>query len=322
MGLCFKRFRALIVAAVATCVAGCATRTVSAVVPVPDEATVHRQASWMASDATKGNLLYVADPGSQGVLVYSYPPSRYRLVGFLTPPTSPAGECVDAAQHVFVTANNGMGSKGIFEYSHGGTRPIAMLGFPNGYPLNCAVAKGSGDLAVVGVAVSGSQLAIFKHARGKPKLYTLARFGMFACAFDNGGNLFVDGDAESGQLQFAELPSGGQTFTTITLNQTFHGSGGVQWLGDSVLIGDSSDGAVYRFRISGDTGTEIGATTVSGSSEVLQFSIAGDRIVEPSAPLWGPDYVKIFGFPAGGSAKRTLSNFSTPIGVVLSLGRN
>src|ERR1700729_3013592 len=48
--------------------------------------------SWMLPEAKSEDLLYIADPGSGGVIVYRYP--RLKFVGMLTGPPAPLAECV------------------------------------------------------------------------------------------------------------------------------------------------------------------------------------------------------------------------------------
>jgi hypothetical protein len=43
--------------------------------------------SWMLPEAQNEDLLYIADPGTGGVIVYTYEPPRYKFVGFLADAT-------------------------------------------------------------------------------------------------------------------------------------------------------------------------------------------------------------------------------------------
>jgi hypothetical protein len=214
--------------------------------------------------------------------------------------------------------------RAIFKYAHGGTDPIAILGDPAGLPIYCSVDPKTGNLAVVDYPLQngGATLAIYEKARGKPKLYTKPGFGMISCGYDDRGNLFVDGDVIGGSLQFAELPAGHDSFVRITLPQQFEFPGGVQWDGKHVAVGDYRAGVVYRFDVAHKKGTEVGTTPLDGSAEVSQFFVAGSRVIAASAPQEYEGYVKVYEYPAGGHALRRLSNFSSPAGVVVSLGPN
>src|ERR1700729_1894606 len=56
-----------------------------------------RRGTGRGPEENEQNLLYVADPGAGGVIVYTYEPPKYKFVGFLSGASSPAGECVDGA---------------------------------------------------------------------------------------------------------------------------------------------------------------------------------------------------------------------------------
>jgi hypothetical protein len=275
----------------------------------------------MAPGAKDENLLYVADPGSGGVQVYSYAPPLVKFVGFLSGASSPAGECVDRQQNVFVTNHSYTQSHVIFKYAHGGTEPIGILGDPAGVPIYCAVDPVTGNLAVIDYPFynGGPTLAIYKNGHGKPQLFSKMGFGMVSCTYDGHGNLFVDGDVIGGFLQFAEMPAGRRDFVRITLKQQFEFPGSIQWDGRDVAVGDFRIGTIYRFKIAGRQGTEVGSTPLPGSVAVSQFFILGSHVVVPSAPLQYAGYVKIYGYPDGGHSERKLHNFSKPMGVAVSL---
>ena len=278
-----------------------------------------RARSWMLREATSENLMYVADPATGGVLVYSYKPPRYKFVGFLQGLSEPDGECVDKAQHIYIANSSPGGSKAVFEFAHGGTDPIRILG-AGGYPVACAVDPTTGNLAVL--AFNGNSfLDVFKKARGKPTVYTDDDILMFACAYDAKGNLFIGGQVVSGNLQLVELPNGSSIFRNITLNQSFSFLAGIQWDGKHIAIGDAAQAVIYRFSIAGNAGTKVGATPLDGSSTLGQFFITSNRVIAPSSPFDSGGYLKIYPYPTGGTGKRSLSNFSTPVSVVISHGQ-
>ena len=85
------------------------------------------------------------------------------------------------------------------------------------------------------------------------------------CAYDNKGNLFVDGfsyPGASGDFLFAELPKKGAKLKMITLNPTVFNAGGVQWDGKYVVVGDLSHPMLYRYTIKGSQGTLTGTTSL------------------------------------------------------------
>jgi hypothetical protein len=273
-----------------------------------------RSASWMLPEAKGKNLLYIADYGS-GVLIYSYRPSPIKLVGFLSTPEFGLGECVDRKQNVFITSSN----HEIFEYRHGGTRPIAVLADPKSEPINCAVDHSTGNLAVVGYPFNNKDygVEIYRKARGKGQFYSYPYFGASACGYDDNGNLFIDGYVFSGVLNFAELPKGSSNFINITLNESFKAGGGIQWDGSEVAVGDEYGSMIYEFTLNGSQGTEVGSTPLTGSGDVWQFFIDKDKVIAPSTFQNYGGFFKIYDYPSGGVAKRTI-DVGDPIGAVVS----
>ena len=276
----------------------------------------------MAPEATSQNLLYIGDGGSGGVLVYTYAPG-YKFVGILAEPRYPGGECVDKSQEVFIPEYGG-GSHVIFEYAHGGTEPIAILGDPGEFPSACSIDPTTGNLAVTGYSNAGSgssKLAVYKAAKGKPTFFSDSSFrAMLFCGYDSTGNLFVDGagSGNSSPFEFAELAKGSKTFTNITLDQAIKGGGGVQWDGKHVAVGDYSTNVVYQFAISGSKGTKVGSTPLKGSLGVYQFFIDGSKVIDPSYNEYQGS-LEIYNYPAGGGAVGSILGVSSPYSAVVSL---
>jgi len=293
---------------------------------LPEQTRSATGQAWMATGVSGEDLLYVSDPGSNGVFVYwlQARPANLKLVGFLNAALYPAGECVDKAQDIYITDSNGpvTGLHETFEYAHGGTIPIAALRDPASEPRSCAVDPTTGNLAVT----TAEEIAVFTQGRGKPKLYSDDQFLRFSfCAYDDKGNLFVDGSSRS-SIEFAELPAGGHKLREITLNESFKGAGGIQWDGKHVAIGDSGAGVVYQFDISGSAGTEVGSTQLGRTTTINQFYIEPSNFGQGARKLIdpvirdqsGPGSVEFFDYPSGGSSTRKLSKFSTPYALVVS----
>jgi hypothetical protein len=280
-----------------------------------------RSRSWMAPDAKNHDLLYVSDYGTDDVDVYSYPQGK--LKGTLTGFSAPHGECVDNAGNVFVvnTAAND-----ILEYAHGGKTPIADLSDSGWYPFGCSVDPKTGNLAVTNQSLgSGAgSVSIYTNAKGTPETYTAKNiFFYYFCGYDDNGNLYVDGNTNhTNAFEFAELPAGSTTFTSITLQQSFQTPGGVQWDGKHVAVGDrkepSSQGTeIYEFAISGSEGAEVGSTPLDGSSTVTQFWIQGSTVIGPNSA----GNVIFWPYPKGGAAKKTIGGLKAPGGATVSARR-
>ena len=274
--------------------------------------------SWMLPEAKHEDLLYVSDY-QNGVIVLSYTPPRLKYVGFLSEPQWGEGECVDKAQNVFITGS----ASEIVEYAHGATNPKTILTDQFATPLSCSADPTTGNLAVVGNPDAFHRhygVAIFKKARGKARLYEDSGFVPVACAYDNKGNVFLDGILTS-SAAIAELPKGSSSFTNIPLHQSFNDVGGIQWDGRYVAVGDNYNGVIYEFDINGSGATEVGSTPLSGSGAVGQFFIDRGRVVVPSSFEGYSGFVKIYDYPAGGAAKRT-RDVGYPNGAVVSRARS
>ena len=274
-----------------------------------------RGASWMDPLAKSGDLLYVSDTETSDVYVFSYP--KGELKGTLTGLLDPAGECVDKKGDVFITNT---GDNDILEYAHGGTSPLATLDDAGYFPTGCSVDPTTGNLAVTNFTTTGSgqgDVVIYTHAKGKPKgNYTDPDiFDMFLCGYDVYGNLFLDGLNQGSAFQFAELRKGGSALTNLTLDQSIGLPGAVQWDGKHVAVGDQSTNTIYQFSISGKSGKKTGSTALGGAAEVFQFWIAGSRVIGPDSS--GAD-VKVWRYPAGGSALKTISGVYVPLGATVS----
>jgi hypothetical protein len=279
--------------------------------------------SWVNPAAKNGDLLYVADGGSNRVTVYSYP--KGKLVGTLTGFDFPYAECADQGGNVFITNYEG---QNIVEYAHGGTKSIATLSDSGYNPIACSVDPSTGNLAVSNNYGSPSvgNIAIYQGARGKPTTYTDPNlYSYFFCGYDNKGDLFVDGQpTASGGFALVELPSGRSTSKNITLSQSIGFPGDVQWTGKDLAVGDQNpySNEIYQFKISGNKGTEIGSTSLTGPYDVVWFWIQGSSVMANGDNESDTDMVDIWNYPAGGSATQTITkSVSYPEGVTVSVSK-
>ena len=248
----------------------------------------------MLKEASSEPLLYII--GSDGVAVVSYPQGK--LVGALKDNNSPQGLCSDANGNVFVTEYV---TEDVLEFAHGGTQPIAKLGDYGYYPFGCAIDPTTGNLAVANynsMNGSGGNVAIYANAQGKPTDYTAPGFGSYSwCAYDDQGNLLVDGDGSG----YAEMPAGSNSFNDIDLELTGQG---IQWDGAYFAIIDPAGKQVNRVSISGSYGHVVSTVNVTGLITTLgyDFVIAGDKIVLPYSVNRDdiPSKVARANYPGGG----------------------
>jgi hypothetical protein len=268
-----------------------------------------RGRSWMLPEAKSENLLYVSSYDKY-VNVYAYP--KGKLVGTLTGFGILGGECSDKFGDVWVIDNQ---DSRLYEYAHGGTTPIATLDTPAGDPLSCAVDPKTGDLAV---GMGTEQLLIYRHAQGAPTEYQdLPIEGFCYLAYDRAGNLYVSGLTDIYKFQFAELPKGAGALINIALDQSMSFPAGLAVTGGEAAVGDLQTGTIFQFRISGSSGTKVGATPLSGTEGALnQFVLDRGRVIAAV-------YIESFGaaqsfhYPAGGSAVKSIT-VQAPLGVAIS----
>jgi glucose/arabinose dehydrogenase len=260
--------------------------------------------SWMDPAARSHKLLYISDFGSADVEVFTYP--YLRLAGVLTGFNEVRGECTDPSGYVWITDQ----AKGeVFEYAHGGTAPVNVLTAPD--PIGCATSPTGGDLAVSNL--SAGQIEIYPNAAGSGTVVADPNFARTSfLGYDKAGNLFVDGYDSSGNFHYAELPSGGSSFTDITLSQTPAGAGNVQWDGTYIAIGDTG-GTIYQTQGS----TVVSSTTLGTEGCVSQFYIVPSKhkVIAPDCE----GNAGIYAYPAGGSPLQIISGgLLIPFGAVLS----
>jgi hypothetical protein len=283
----------------------------------------------MAPNTSSQDLLYVTG-ACGGICVFSYPGGT--LVGELADSNAPFGECVDKSGDVFVIDFGGEGgTAGIVEYAHGGTSPIATLTDPGYYPQACSIDPTTGNLAVTNEsAVNGDTgvVAIYVDAKGDatdyldPKIYYMG-----FCAYDDKGNLFVDGQYDhKGTFAFAEVPKGSSNFKSIKLTQRPSSPLNLQWAGKYIALADSST-VIYHVTVKGSKGTLVGTTLLNGpvSGTEVQFWIQGGTIVAPYGTGTSHDEVGFWKYPTGGRVRKSIdgSEFDDAelFGTVVSLAR-
>lgn len=271
--------------------------------------------SWMARGAASTSLLYVSDSGKDEVDVYSFPGGTRE--GTLSGFNVPQGECVDPAGNVWITNQSG---NDIVEYAHGSAKSKATLKDAGEYPDSCSVDSKSGDLAVTnGFSSSGGgSVAIYAGAKGSRTKYTDSSMTEYSfVAYNDNGDLFVDGVGSGGGFALAELPKGKKTFQNITLSAIKY-PGALAWNNSELTVGDADPfkQGLLIYRIAGSKVS--GHTQLSDSCGSLgDFTIAGSSVIalDPSCAQAG-----IFKYPGGGSPtkKIKLARHGAAVGVVVS----
>jgi len=227
--------------------------------------------SWIAPEALKRTLLYTSDYANGTVDIYNYAKPG-KLYGQITGFSQPYGQCVDNAGDVYVVD---FGSGKIYEFSHGGTTPIATATDSYGYPIGCSVDPATGNVAVAnfqGYNYSTGGMDVFAGGlNGSQKYYTSVNlYFMWPPGYDRNGNLFVEGYDEYDQYTaFAEMPHGGNSFE-ILAGVDIGFPAGVQRFGQNVAVADQGyqgtlETAVYTVSASGSQATVIHTSVLTDS---------------------------------------------------------
>ncbi len=261
--------------------------------------------SWMLPEAKNEDLLYVSNVYT--ITVYSYP--KGRLVGTLINFYVPYGECVDKSGDIYITDSR-FGK--IYEYAHGGTKPIHTLNDPSYVPYGCAVDPTTGNLAVANYSDNSARegnVAIYRKAKGIPKSYIgYDLYYYYYLGYDSKGNLFVDGLNYGGfNFEFGVLRKGGSQVNQLLLPQTIRFPGGIVWDGQYLAVGDNAGAAIYQFAFSGSKATLEGTTPLTGAGNVGQFGIARSTVVTPNQ-FFSSSAVLVYPYPSGGASTKTITN--------------
>ena len=262
--------------------------------------------SWMASNLTKKDLLYVSNFYSSDTLVFTYPSGK--LVGTLTGGGTVA--CASASSGDWWASGNDE----MLEYAHGGKSPIKTLSGASGA---CAVDPTTGDLAVLNF--NGDDVIIYPGGSGSGTAYCTGIGSAYFDGYDDRGDLFIDGVTQGNAYGLVELPKGGNTCESITLSQSLEFPGAIQWFDKYLAVGDQEAHVIYHFAIHGTNAKEIGTTELGGSSDVVQFYIQKPYVAGADA---GNEDVELWKYPAGGPIFKTLQgSFDLPIGLIVSVGK-
>jgi hypothetical protein len=295
---------------------------------LPTSAPVGSSSSFSnASRATQGDLLYAFTIEGDG-FVWSYPSGGLLASFTITGATGVWGACTDSSGDVFVTVEESSKSSYIYEYAHGGTKPIAKLS-DDGYTANdCASDPTTGNLAVTNYDDSSSgrsNVAIYADARGTPKHYTDSKMSVGFCGYDADGNLFVDG---SGTYQLAELPKGGGALKNIRLNKSIQQPAGVVWDGKELALEQSGFArrlwAIERVDVTGGAGKVTQTMYAKGlANRGRTFFIDGATIGTVGGQ--GVDRIGLWKYPTGGEVVKIYyprhTDGQTLYGIALSLAQ-
>ncbi|HVR48076.1 MAG TPA: hypothetical protein VMT95_15705 [Candidatus Binatia bacterium] len=268
--------------------------------------------SWMLPEAKRNDLLYLAGNDNETGFVYTYPAGK--PVGALTGIVGPQYECADKKGDIFIAGSSEYSDGGIYEYAHGGTHPINFLPLPRA--VGCSVDPVTGNL----VAVTFSDAVyVFQNAQGQPTEYVDKDIYYSSdVAYDNVGDLFVNGIYTNQSFALVELSSGSSTFHNINVPGGNYLGGAnfepILWDGQFLDLGSYQEvkqtrkirTVINQLQISGSGATIVGtvALAMQARAEYPQFWIQGGVITQPSNKPKFDSYFETFKYPSGSPIKR------------------
>jgi len=288
--------------------------------------------SWITAASSSQDLLYVSN-GNGIVNIYSY--STQELIGELIDFTKPEGECTDRKGDVYITDYS---TSDIDEYAHGATTAMRVIKDSSYNPVACAIDPKSGDLAVANYSDGGSytqgSLAIYKHAKGKPKYYTSkALYQVNGVAYDAHGDLLVTGFyLYSGyyvETAFAYMVAKSKNLQQITLPPPYSSDGwgsvaGVVW--DGKYFGVASYDHLYQYTI--NIKPELIGTVVLDGAEIAPAFYdrnpkkQATQAASTAYEFGQNDAAYLYQYPAGGEPYATITHgIDDPLGVAISLAK-
>jgi hypothetical protein len=277
-------------------------------------------ASWMNPDAKNQRLYYVSDLGTKNVYVFGA--STFKLVGELGGFLMPMGECVDAAQNVWIVDYD---SRDVVEYAHGGTTPLEKIRTGEGNPTSCAVDPATGNVAVSvhNYDSSPGWLQICA-SPSKCKRYTSSSVAYISyLSYDSAGKLYLDGGAATGDGShgFAMAVYSGGKFRSFEIRgaELHAPSGIVNHDGVLSLRGPTLKRTTTIYQVS-TNGMVTGATQLADAHGCDQFEIIGASATQSIlCPSQRKGTITTYLYPAGGSPVQTVgAPFTKPHAIVYS----
>lgn len=296
--------------------------------------------SWAAAGLGPQNLLYVSN--SNGLVnVYRY--WQKNLVGVLTDFSKPMGMCVDNQRDVYIAD---YGAKTVVEYAHGGSKPIRTIDVAPYAPYGCAVDPTTGDLAVANYQTPQTytyyndtgDVAIYKHAKGKPIVYGGGTGCFTTLSYDDYGdllatNLYYYYYGFFSDVDFYYLPKHGTKLLKMDLPNSQLSTSSYGWPAVQSINYDGSYWVVtarntmYRYTI-GVKAQEVDYMELTGASGYVgelwlyrkNLKAQATQVVAGDSTYNDANTVDYWKYPVTGDPLATItSGLDDPYGVTVSL---
>lgn len=278
--------------------------------------------SWMLPSAKQTSLLYVSNAGTSDVTVYTYlNGSGLLLVGTLSGFSVPAGMCSDTAGNVWVADYD---KQTVEEFAHGGTTPIFTNRLRDAHPFDCSVDPSSGSLAVAAQKPNNKYyydglLLIYPKGSHRPAKSVFEDISYLA--YDNIGDLFVNGAIYGYSYELFELSKGSNSLQGLTVSGgSAYGLGAIDWVKPIILVGFDDGGSsgtpgAYKMYVSQGTATVVGTLQFKGTQQTYAFGRRAGRVLVPDHL---GNVVRIYNLSDGSLYKTLKTSVSLPFGAVVS----
>jgi hypothetical protein len=114
----------------------------------------------------------------------------------------------------------------------------------------------------------------------------------------------------------------------ITLDKSIQFPGNIIWDGKYVVVGDQeyeySASGFYEsaiFQTTGASGKVVNVIPLTGTGDVVGFSIDGKTLIGPDNQWENVEDVFFWNYPAGGKPTKTPEGFDAPYGTTISVGK-
>jgi hypothetical protein len=276
----------------------------------------------ISASTSQGALIYAT--AQHGAEIFSYPDGK--LVGALSIAGDAYGDCSDTQGDIFITAIASSGHGKIFEFAHGGTQPIAELRSGEGWAFACTVDPTTGNLVTNDNINTGpSFLELYQDAKGKPTRFSdPAFYNYYGMAYDDAGNLYVDGIDYQNHSAVAELAKGSSKFVNYALSLQGSGefAGQMQLHGKllAIEVPGGTQASILHVRLEHRTAKIVGTTTLRGADVRFYLLDDGTAIGTVGNDERVAHQVALWHYPAGGNPFKTFHRVKEKLsGLALSI---
>ena len=287
-------------------------------------------------NAKGGASIIVSDASDNVVDVFNTAGMQTaQLTGF----SEPQGLALDTAGNLYVADTN---NSRIQVYAAGFKRTPTTINDPGESPASVAI-DSNGNLGVTNIlTTSDGPGSVSFFNKGGTLLTTLSNpdfAKVLFDAFDDKGNLYIDGTDASGAFVAGEVVGGvsGKAITVLATGNSVGFPGGIAISSrGKIALDDQQNLAIYTYHapVKGSLGMPIATTPLTGAGDPISFAITRTNkeiwVADParggltaSAP--GPPKVLVssadkYRYPKGGASRKDIffSHGAQPDGIVLS----